>query len=124
MVLNRSASTSGSSSGSGSSAVLSADELKNALSSLTGWHVDNTKGDSAEGALNASFRFGGFRAACGFMMQVWLLSERHDHHPIVRHNYRQVELWWRSHDVGGISSRDVAMAERCQKLAIQCHALI
>ena len=123
MVLNRSASGSSpgssSSSGSGSGAVLSADELKNALSSLTGWHVDN-----AEGALKASFRFGGFRASCGFMMQVWLLSERHDHHPIARHNYRQVELWWRSHDVGGISSRDVAMAERCQKLAVKCHALI
>ena len=113
-----------SSHGSSSGATLSADELKSALSSLKEWQIDSTEGDNAGGALKASFRFAGFRAACGFMTQVWLLSERYDHHPIARHNYRQVDLWWRSHDVGGISKRDVAMAERCQKLALDYHALI
>ena len=76
-----------------------------ALAGLDGWRA-------AEGrdALVKTFRFKDFNAAFGFMTRVALLAERMDHHPEWSNVYNRVEVLLTTHDAGGVTERDVAMA--------------
>jgi len=67
-------------------------------------------------ALSRSFRFGDFNEAFGFMTRVALLAERMNHHPEWFNVYNRVEITLTSHDVGGLSERDVKMAGRIDAL--------
>jgi 4a-hydroxytetrahydrobiopterin dehydratase len=80
--------------------------------SLLGWVR------SADGlALEREFRFADFSAAFGFMAAVALAAEKADHHPEWFNVYNRVSVRWTTHDAGGITRRDVALALRCQQLA-------
>ena len=80
--------------------------------SATGWReVDGRD------AIARSFRFRDFSAAFGFMARVALLAERMDHHPEWSNTYGRVEIVLTTHAAGGLSARDVAMAEAIDALA-------
>ena len=66
----------------------------------------------AEGrdALRRDFRFADFGAAWGFMSRVALLAERHDHHPEWSNTWNRVSITLTTHDAGGLSEKDVALA--------------
>lgn len=68
-------------------------------------------------ALKRGFHFIDFKQAFAFMTQVALLAERRDHHPEIYNLYNRVELILTSHDVGGLSMRDVQMAEEIDAFA-------
>ena len=68
-------------------------------------------------AIVRSLRFGDFSAAFGFMARVALLAERMDHHPEWSNTYDRVEIVLTTHAAGGLSGRDVAMAEAIDALA-------
>ena len=72
---------------------------------LPGWRM-------AEGrdAIERSFKFTDFSAAWGFMSRVALLAETMDHHPEWSNVYNRVAITLTTHDAGGLSARDVAMA--------------
>ncbi len=53
-----------------------------------------------------------FVAAFGFMSQVALLAERANHHPEWSNVYGRVVIELTTHDVGGLSSRDVELARQ------------
>lgn len=58
-----------------------------------------------------------FSDAVAFVNAVAAEAERRDHHPdICIHRYRTVELRLTSHDAGGITERDVAMARAIEAL--------
>ncbi len=61
-------------------------------------------------AIARSFKFADFSEAWGFMSRVALLAERHDHHPEWSNVYNRVEITLTTHDAGGLSTRDVALA--------------
>ena len=61
-------------------------------------------------AIERKFAFGDFSEAWGFMNRVALLAESHDHHPEWFNVYNRVEITLTTHDAGGLSERDVAMA--------------
>lgn len=61
-------------------------------------------------AISRSFRFADFSAAWGFMSRVALLAEKHDHHPEWSNVWNRVEITLSTHDAGGLSARDVALA--------------
>ena len=61
-------------------------------------------------AIARDFRFKDFSAAWAFMARVALLAERHDHHPEWSNVYNRVSITLTTHDAGGLSERDVAMA--------------
>lgn len=61
-------------------------------------------------AIAKKFRFADFSEAFGFMTRVALLAERMDHHPRWSNSYRMVEIELTTHDAGGVTERDVAMA--------------
>ena len=61
-------------------------------------------------AITREFRFADFSAAWGFMARVALLAEKHDHHPEWSNVWNKVIILLSTHDAGGLSARDVALA--------------
>ena len=62
-------------------------------------------------AISRSFRFADFNEAWGFMSRVALLAEKQDHHPEWWNVWNRVEITLTTHDAGGLSARDVALAK-------------
>ena len=69
-----------------------------------------------EGKLHKAFKFVDFVAAFGFMSQVALLAEKADHHPEWFNVYNKVAISLTTHEAGGISTRDFALAAAIEKL--------
>lgn len=83
-----------------------------ALSELAGWaEVDGRD------AITRAFRFTDFNAAFGFMTQVALKAEAMDHHPEWFNVYNRLEVTLATHDVGGLTERDVELARFMNALA-------
>ncbi len=76
-----------------------------AIARLQGWRP-------AEGrdAIAKEFRFKDFNAAFGFMTRVALYAESHDHHPEWFNVYNRVDVTLATHDAGGVTDKDVALA--------------
>ena len=72
----------------------------------------------AEGrdAITRAFRFADFSAAFGFMARVALLAEKQDHHPEWSNVWNRVDITLTTHDAGGLSARDVALAQAIDAL--------
>ena len=87
-------------------------ERKKALAGLPGWTVPDGRD-----AIAKSFRFGDFNAAFGWMTRVALAAEKMDHHPEWFNVYNRVDVTLATHDVGGLSSRDIALARIMDNLA-------
>jgi 4a-hydroxytetrahydrobiopterin dehydratase len=62
-------------------------------------------------AIKRTFRFTDFAQAFGFMARVAIVAEKADHHPEWFNVYNRVEVTLTTHDVGGLSQRDVALAQ-------------
>jgi len=62
-------------------------------------------------AIMREFRFADFGAAWGFMSRVALLAEQQDHHPEWSNVYNRVSITLTTHDAGGLSARDVRLAQ-------------
>ena len=61
-------------------------------------------------AVRKEFVFRDFQEAFGFMTRVALAAEKADHHPEWFNVYNRVEIVLTTHDAGGLSARDVALA--------------
>lgn len=61
-------------------------------------------------AIERTFRFADFAEAFGFMARVAIHAEKADHHPEWFNVYNRVDVTLTTHDAGGLSSRDAAMA--------------
>jgi 4a-hydroxytetrahydrobiopterin dehydratase len=68
-------------------------------------------------AIRRRFLFKDFSEAWGFMARVALLAEKHDHHPEWSNVWNRVEIVLTTHDAGGLSERDVALARAIDALA-------
>ena len=62
-------------------------------------------------AIAKSFRFADFNAAFAFMTRVALMAEKSDHHPEWFNVWNRVDIVLSTHDAGGLSERDVALAQ-------------
>ncbi|MEY4160726.1 MAG: hypothetical protein RLZZ136_1347 [Pseudomonadota bacterium] len=67
-------------------------------------------------AIVRDFIFADFAAAFAFMTQVARLAEEADHHPEWSNVYNRVQIVLTTHDVGGLSVRDDAMARAIDRL--------
>lgn len=73
---------------------------------------------SADGlALEKSIRFDDFSAAFAFLTRVALHAEKIDHHPEFTSAWNRVDFRLTSHDAGGVTERDVALAAAIDRLA-------
>lgn len=68
-------------------------------------------------AIHRAFAFPDFSAAFGFMARVALLAEKHDHHPEWSNVYNKVEIVLSTHDAGGLTARDIKLAEAIDAIA-------
>jgi 4a-hydroxytetrahydrobiopterin dehydratase len=76
-----------------------------AIARLNGWRA--TEGRDA---ICKEFRFKDFNAAFGFMSRVALYAEKQDHHPEWSNVYNRVDVTLATHDAGGVTNKDVALA--------------
>jgi 4a-hydroxytetrahydrobiopterin dehydratase len=93
-------------------AKLSGDARMAALAKLAGW-------SEVEGrdAISKTFTFKDFNAAFGFMTRAALVAEKLDHHPEWFNVYKTVEVTLSTHDAGGVTERDLALAQAMDRLA-------
>ena len=68
-------------------------------------------------AINRTLRFADFAEAFAFMTRVAILAEKADHHPEWFNVYNRVEIRLTTHDAGGLSTRDVALASAIDTFA-------
>jgi len=73
---------------------------------------------SADGkALEKSFRFKNFSEAFAFLTRVAMHAEKVDHHPEFTNVWNRVDFRLTTHDTGGVTERDVKLAEAIDQLA-------
>ncbi|MDH5747994.1 MAG: 4a-hydroxytetrahydrobiopterin dehydratase [Rhodospirillales bacterium] len=85
---------------------LTGTERSRALNALVGW-----KEAAGRDAILKSFRFDDFTHAFAFMTRVALIAEQMDHHPEWSNVYNQVDIVLSTHDAGGVSRRDIVLAQ-------------
>lgn len=93
---------------------LSAEARKAALKELKGWSEA-----SGRQAIARTFTFKDFNEAFGFMARVALIAEKNDHHPEWRNVYKTVEVVLSTHDAGGVTAKDIALAKAMDAVAAQ-----
>ena len=91
---------------------LSVDARRVALAKLEGWSEV-----AGRDAITRTFVFKDFNEAFGFMTRAALVAEKNDHHPEWRNVYKTVEVVLSTHDVGGVTGRDIALADAMNKIA-------
>ena len=79
------------------------DALRTALAELPDWERDGDR-------IRREFGFGNFVEAFGFMSRVALLAEKANHHPEWSNVYNRVSIELTTHDAGGLTELDVALA--------------
>jgi 4a-hydroxytetrahydrobiopterin dehydratase len=93
---------------------LSAEARKVALAGLPGWSEV-----TGREAIARTFTFKDFNEAFGFMSRAALVAEKADHHPEWRNVYKVVEVVLSTHDAGGVTARDIALATAMNAIAAQ-----
>jgi 4a-hydroxytetrahydrobiopterin dehydratase len=86
-------------------------ERANALDQLGDWDYDD-----ARDAISRQFLFADFAEAFAFMMRVAMLAEKQDHHPEWSNIWNCVDILLTTHDAGGLSVRDLRLAEAIDRL--------
>jgi 4a-hydroxytetrahydrobiopterin dehydratase len=68
-------------------------------------------------AITRTFDFADFSQAFGFMARAALVAEKMDHHPEWTNVYKTVTVVLTSHDAGGVTRRDIELAEAMDRIA-------
>ncbi len=89
---------------------LTAAQIEEALGGLPGWRRDGE-------ALTRTFDLGSFRKAVGFIDAVAPLAEKANHHPDLDLRFAKVKVTLSTHDEGGVTQKDVALARELSRLA-------
>jgi 4a-hydroxytetrahydrobiopterin dehydratase len=84
-------------------AKLTEDELRTALGEMGGW-------TQVGEAIRKDFVFPGFRGAIGFVNRVADRANEAAHHPDLEIHYNRVLVTLSTHDEGGVTEKDVALA--------------
>lgn len=83
-----------------------------ALSSLRGWSEV-----AGRDAIAKTYSFADFSEAFGWMARVALAAEQMNHHPEWCNVWNRVEVTLSTHDSGGLTKRDIALAKRMDAIA-------
>lgn len=83
---------------------------KEVAQDLPGW----TGGDDF---ITKIFKFGDFAEAFGFMTRIAIIAEKMDHHPEWFNVYNRVDITLTTHDAGGVTHKDVTLAEAMENAA-------
>lgn len=84
-------------------APLSEAKIATLIPTVPAWRVES-------GELTRTFGFADFRAALAFVNRVGEIAEQAGHHPDIDIRYSRVRLALVSHDAGGLTEKDFALA--------------
>jgi 4a-hydroxytetrahydrobiopterin dehydratase len=88
-------------------------EARKAISTrLPGWRLVDGRD-----AITKTYTFKDFNAAFGFMTRVALAAEQMNHHPEWLNVWSRVEVTLSTHDAGGLTKRDLELAEIMDRIA-------
>jgi 4a-hydroxytetrahydrobiopterin dehydratase len=85
-------------------------QMAQALAGLPGWTL-------AQGKLHREYRFASFAHAMGFMTTAAFAIEAMNHHPEWANVYSRVTVDLVTHDAGGVTQKDAALAAKLEELA-------
>lgn len=71
----------------------------------------------ADKAITRTYEFADFNEAMGFVTRVALEAEKANHHPDVDIRWNKVSLTLSTHSEGGLTEKDLALAEIADRLA-------
>ena len=77
-----------------------------------GWSLEE-----GERAITRTLRFKDFSEAFGFLSRVAMHAEKVDHHPEFTNVWNRVDFRLTSHDAGGVTDRDIKLAQVINALA-------
>jgi 4a-hydroxytetrahydrobiopterin dehydratase len=72
--------------------------------------LENWQHDEKRDAITREFVFTDFAQAFGFMTQIAIQAEKSNHHPEWFNVYNRVNITLTTHDVNGLSQRDIDLA--------------
>jgi len=84
---------------------LNAESIRGWLSQRPGWKRQSNR-------LLKDFQFPSFRDSIVFVNRVATLADEVNHHPDIDVRYDQVRLTLSTHDAGGITEKDLELAEQ------------
>lgn len=84
-------------------------EIQRALGTLSGW---SRRGDT----LVKTYIFNRFADGIAFVNRIAKVADQMDHHPDIDIRYTKITCTLSSHDVGGITERDLRLAEAMEKV--------
>ena len=90
---------------------MSPPEVALQMQTLQDWSYDENSG-----SVTRKFVLLDFVRAFDFMKQIAIAAEKYDHHPEWRNVYNKVTITWTTHDVKGMSHKDVDMAHICDQI--------
>ena len=88
-------------------------QREEALRDLGGWMYDE-----AAAAIERAFKFRDFSEAFAFVSRVALAAEKAGHHPDWSNSYDSVTIRLSTHDAGGLSNKDIALAKAIDRMLI------
>jgi 4a-hydroxytetrahydrobiopterin dehydratase len=91
-------------------AVLSDDEVRQALADLPGWRLEGS-------SIVSDLEFRDFREAVAFVVRAAFEAEEANHHPDVDLRYSKVRVALSTHSEGGVTAKDLDMARTLAHLA-------
>ena len=87
---------------------LSLEEIEDKLRQLEGWTVDGN-------AIKRRYEFENFAQSLEFVNKVGAIAEEADHHPDITFGWGYAEIATTTHDRGGITDVDFALAEKIDR---------
>ena len=79
---------------------------------IESWMAARSRWQVRDGAIRKTYAFPSFRSAIVFVNRVATIADEVDHHPDIDIRYNRVSLGLWSHDAGGVTERDLKLAER------------
>ena len=91
------------------SLLLSNEKIIHLHKELTGWELKESR-------IQKEWIFKNFIEAFGFITKVALISEKLNHHPNWQNVYNKVTIKLTTHDMGGLTQKDIISAEEIDKI--------
>jgi 4a-hydroxytetrahydrobiopterin dehydratase len=92
---------------------INATQIQSALASVPDWQRNGE-------IISRTYQFKDFPAAMKFVNTVAELAEQAQHHPDIDIRWNKVALALTTHDAGGLTEKDFALAKQCDALASAC----
>ena len=85
------------------------EDLEKEIKDLEEWRKMNKK-------LEKNYKFKDFVEAFSFVTKIALIAEKMNHHPDIKITYNNVYIELTTHDINGISMKDVDLARKIDEL--------